>query len=345
MPNNARRKPKQFSGPSRRPTGQPSRRHELAFNTTWHNLTEFRDERGKPFRRFYKLETLTGAIDKMVREQDRFLVPALQQILGPGALNSILFELYSEDPLRFVFNGRATHSSRKRANFRLVVAKNQEEATRRVAVEYKHLLALHKRMGDHMVQPLRSAGIFLPDRYRRQDQHREVGAYMTGAAIGFGPLGIHKSGQYMALEPTPHTFTKKETEVLKQRMVTAIVTAYNPVTRDAIDTHQLDATTFCVHRPSRGLPKLKLFNCVHMQTRVTTAKMLGFLLTDTWENRGVETAIAPEEPQDFFDAVAEAVGRDTARQWIAQFARMADADKVKAPKDGSVEALAEIAAG
>lgn len=338
MANNARRKPKKFTGP-------PARHRELTFNTKWLNLVEFRDEKGRPYRRFYKLETLISAVDKLVREQDRFLVPAVQQLLGPGGLNNIIFELYSEDPLRFVFHGRATHATRKRANFRLVVAKNQEEASRRVSVEYKHLAALYPRMGDQMVQPLRSGGIFLPDRYRRQDHHREVSAYVTSCPANFGPLGIHRSHQYMALEPAPHTFSKKETEALKQRMVTAIVAAYNPVTRDGIDTHQLDFTTFHVQRPSRGLPKLKLFNCVHMQTRISTAKLLGFLMTDSWENHGVRASIAPEDPRQLFDAISEAVGRDTARQWIAQYARMAATDKVKAPKDGSVDALAEIAAG
>ncbi len=339
MPNQpARRKPKQF-------TGVPAHKRDLALAIKWHNLIEFQDERGKPFRRFYKLETLTSAIEKMVKEQDRFLTPVLQQTLGTGKLTSMNIELVGEDALRFIFHARASNALKKRVTLRLVVAKNEEEATRRVATEFKHLSALAERIPEHMTVPLRSGGIFMPDRYRRKEHHRDIQAYITTAPNGYEPLGVHRNEQFMSLGAAPHTFTKKETEALKQAMVTVIASAFNPITRDGLDTHQIDDTTFQVFRPSRGLPKLKVFNCVHMQPRLTPPRLLGFLLTDCWENRGVQCPLAPEDPNVFFKGLVDAVGKDTAKQWVAQFAPLAAADKIKAPKDGYVEELAEVAAG
>lgn len=337
-PNNARRKPKKF-------TGQAPQSRDLVFSTKWHNLVEFHDERGKPYRRFYKLETLTSAIDKLVREQDRFLVPTIQKVLGSHSrLTSIVFELVEEDALRYIFQVRGTNAQKKRANVRLVVAKNQEEATRRLTTEFKHLTALYKQIPDGMVQPLRSGALFLPDRYRRDEHHRDIGAYITSAPARFERLGIHRNTQYMSLGDAPHTFSKKETEALKQAMVTLIASAFNPVTRDGLDTHQIDPSTFQVTRPTRGLPKIKVFNCVHMQTKLSPPRLLGFLLTDTWESRGVRSLIAPDDPRHFFKALVEAVGKETAKEWVARFAPLAAADKVKAPKDGYVQELAEIAA-
>ncbi len=338
MPPKSRRKPKKH-------TGQSSRRSDLSTSTKWLNLVEFKDERGKAYRRFYKLETLTSAIDKMVREGERFLVPAIQKMLGRGALTSTVFELHDEDPLRYIFHGRATYGNKKRISFRLVVAKNQEEATRRVATEFKHMSALYERIPDHMVQPVLSGAIYLPDQYRRQEHSREVGAYITSAPSGFEPMGIHRNLQYMSLGSAPHTFSKKETEILKQRMSTIVLAAFADTSRDGIDTHQIDRTTFQVYRPSRGLPKLMLFNCVHMQPRLSPQRLMGFLLTDLWKNHGVESPIAPDDPRLFYKALVEAVGKDTAKQWIEHFARLAAKDKIKAPKDGYVEELAEIAAG
>lgn len=336
MPNKSRRKPKKFTG------HPPSQRRELAFSTKWLNLVELRDERGKPYRRFYKLETLTNAIDKMLHEQDRFLGPAIQKELGPGKLTSVTFTLMAEDALRLIFQGRATNAQRKRASFRLVVAKNQEEATRRVALEHKHLSILKERIPADMAQPHAGGAIFLPDRYRRKEHHREVGAYITAAPNGFGPLGIHRNRQYLALEPAPHTFSKSETEALKGQMTRILVAAYDPIARDGIDSQRIDANYFQVQRPAKGMPKLKLTNCVHMKPRLTPAKLLGFLLTDTWKNHGVESPITPDDPQRFVDAVLDAAGRETGGAWLAQFVRLATADKVKAPKDGYVEAIAEI---
>jgi hypothetical protein len=337
MPQKSRRKPKKFTGAS-------ARRSDLAFSTKWQNLVEFQDERGKPFRRFYKLETLTGAIDKMATEQERFLAPAIQQVLGKGRITSITFTLHEEDPLRFVFHARVNCGTRKRTNIRLVVAKNQEEATRRVAVEFKHLSALYGRIPEQMVQPLRSGVIFLPDRYRRKEHHREVGAYITTAPSGYEPLGIHRNHQFMSLGTAPHTFSKRETEALKAQMSAIVIGAFDSGSRDGIDTHQIERSTFEVYRPSRGLPRLMLFNCVHMQPRLTPSRLLGFLLTDSWTSRGVESPLTPDEPRAFFKALVEAVGAETAKDWVIQFARQAAADKIKAPKDGYVEALSEVIA-
>lgn len=330
-----RRIPKAF-------TGQPSHQRDLVLSTKWINLVELRDHRGKPWRRFYKLETLASAVDKLVRERDRFIQPAAEQLLGQGKLTQLTFTLVDEDEHRLTFHVKAANSARRRTNMAFIVAKNTEEASRRVALESKHLRILAERIPGDMAVPLRTGTIFLPDRYRRSDHHRELEAYLTALPGNFEPLGIHRNTQYMACGSAPHTFSKRETELLKQKMVTIVVSAFHPIKRDGIDTHQLDSSSFRVNRSGKSLPKLKLFNCVHMQTRLTPAKVLGFLLTDTWTSRDVETTIAPEDPAMFYQGVVDAVGKATAAQWITQFVRQARVRKVKGPESGYLDALAEL---
>ncbi|MBX3178394.1 MAG: hypothetical protein KF886_13620 [Candidatus Hydrogenedentes bacterium] len=331
-----RRKPKEFTG-----RNQP--RRELVAVSKWQNLVELTDFRGKSWRRFYKLETLASAIDKLVHEGDRFLQPAIEQLIGaPGRLSQIVFTLADEDALRFIFHVSAAYASRKRASFALIVAKNAEEATRRVALEYKHLKILAERIPDAMAVPIRSGAIFLPDRYRREAKNRDIGAYITTVHSGYEPLGIHRNGQYMTAGGVPHTFTKRETEHLRARMVTLIASAFHPIKRDGIDTHQIEPSTFQVHRGGKGMPGLKLVNCVHMQTRLSPAKVVGFLLTDTWKFRGVESPLAPEDPEAFVDAIAAATDRETAAQWIGTYLRLARSGKLKGADPDYMAALAEI---
>lgn len=332
----ARRKPKAFTG-----RGQTSR--PLVFTTKWNNMVEFVDHRGKPFRRFYQLETLSSAVDKLVRDRDRLIQPAIEKVLGPGAANSLIFTLSAEDEFRLIFTIKVTTATKRKTQLSLVVAKNPEEGSRRVAQEYKHLRLLHERLKEEMTEPLRAGIIFLPDRYRREEHHRELEAYVTALPVGYEPLGIHRNLQYTAGTTPPHTFSKKETEVLKQKMATLALKAYHPVTRNGLDTGQLDPSTFQVNRTGKGPAKLKLFNCVHMQTRLTSTRVIAFLLTDTWNCRGIESAVAPESPSMFFEAVVNAVGPETARQWIKQYCHQAKAGKVKGPSPDYVEALAELA--
>lgn len=308
----------------------------------WHNLVELTDPRGRAWRRFYKLETLASAVDKMVRDGDRFLHPVLEQEMGPGRLTQMTFTLADEDALRFIFHVKAANANRKRASLALVVAKNAEEASRRVALEYKHLKILSERIAKDMAAPLRAGAIFMPDRYRRKEQNREIGAYLTRLPNHCEPLAIHRSGQYMSLGDRPHTFSKRETEALRQKMTAIIVAAYHPVKRDGIDTHQLDLSTFQVQRGNKGMPSLKLFNCVHMQTRITPAKMLGFLLGDTWKSGGHESPYAPSEPEDFFDALVGVLGKETAVSWLGQYVRLAKSGKVKGPDVEYLDALAAL---
>ncbi len=331
-----RRKPKAFTG-----RGQASR--PLVFTTKWNNMVEFVDHRGKPFRRFYQLETLASAVDKLVRERDRLIQPAIEKVLGPGAANSLIFTLSAEDEFRLIFTIKVTTATKRKTQLSLVVAKNPEEGSRRVAQEYKHLRLLHERLKEEMTEPLRAGILFLPDRYRREEHHRELEAYVTALPVGYEPLGIHRNLQYTAGTTPPHTFSKKETEGLKQKMCTLALKAFNPVTRNGLDTGQLDASTFQVNRTGKSLPKLKLFNCVHMQTRLTSTRVISFLLTDTWTCRGIECAVAPESPSMFFEAVVNAVGPETARQWLKQYCHQAKAGKVKGSSPDYTEALAELA--
>jgi len=333
-----KRKPKEFSG-----RNTPVR--ALVLTTKWQNMVEILDHKGKPFRRFYKLETLSSAVDKLVREGDRFILPAVEKLAGSGQMINAVFTLVGEDEYRFVFSLKVALASRRRASLNLVVAKNMEEASRRVATEYKHLRILHEQLREEMAEPLRSGTIFLPDRYRREDHHREVEAYLTTQPAGYEPLGIHRNLQYTAGVAPPHTFTKLETEALKLKMVTLVLKAFNPVTRTGIDTGQLDPSTFQVNRGAKGLPKLRVFNCVHMQTRLTATKVIGFLLTDTWVAREMETSVAPASPSQFFEAVVNAVGAETARQWLKQYCHQAAAGKVKAPAPNYLESLKELAGG
>lgn len=336
MPRPNKRKPKEFSGRS-----QPVR--PLVLTTKWQNMVELVDQRGKPFRRFYQLETLSSAVDKLVREKDRLILPAVEKITGPGQLTNLVFTLTGEDEFRLVFSVKATMGNKRRASLNLVVAKNPEEGSRRVATEYKHLRILHERLREEMAEPLRAGTIFLPDRYRREEHHREVEAYITTLPAGYEPLGIHRNLQYTAGTSPPHTFTKLETEALKMKMVTLVLKAFNPVTRTGIDTGQIDPTTFQVNRGPKGLPKLRVFNCVHMQTRLTATRIIGFLLTDTWTARDVEAPVAPGSPSQFFEAVVNAVGAETARQWLKQYCHQAATGKVKAPAPNYLESLRELA--
>ena len=330
-----RRKPKAYSG-----QGQTAR--PLVFTTKWNNMVEFADQRGKPFRRFYQLDTLSSAVDKLVRDRDRLIQPAIEKVLGPGNTSGLIFTLTAEDEFRLIFTIKVTTVNKRKAVLSLVVAKNPEKGSSRVTQEYKHLRLLHERLKEEMTEPLRAGIIFLPDRYRREEHHRELQAYLTAMPVGYEALGIHRNEQYTAGTTPPHTFSKKETEVLKQKMSTLALRAFNPVTRNGLDTGQLDPSTFQVNRTGKS-PKLKLFNCVHMQTRLPSTRVIGFLLTDTWTCRGTESSVAPESPSMFFEAVVNAVGPETAKQWLKQYCHQAKAGKVKGPSPDYIEGLVELA--
>ena len=78
------------------------------------------DPEGNEHRRHYQIETLTNALSKQIRTNDRFVQPSIRQVLGNVQIKSIDLELAEESKYRLVFRVKVSAMNRAQATFGLV---------------------------------------------------------------------------------------------------------------------------------------------------------------------------------------------------------------------------------
>lgn len=294
----------------------------------WEKLRPAYDFWGKEIKRFYQLETLANATEKRILSFDPFIVPSIQEVLGPSPITALTFELFQEGALQLIFRVRAANAKGKRGTFGFVAAKNAEELSAVAKKEHGNLLMLHERAPKHVVRPLKGGSLYLPDRHRRKDQGREVYAYVTQWLHGFHELGIARDHQFFVNIGTPQRFSRVHTGLIQQRIIEVIVRTYDAQRRNCMAMPEIASGDFVVTKPKAGPPQVKLVACRNLLNRMTPAKLVDAILEVHWDWAGRDFRLAPADPRGLVEALSGALGAGEARAWLAGYRRSVSSKKL-----------------
>ena len=290
---------------------QQSRRPvESGVRTRWTGFRPFFDYWGNEIKRFYQLETLANATDHMLIEKDRFILPSVQEVLGPPEISSLAFELFQEGRFQLIFRVKAGNVRKKQGAFGMVVAKNAEECSTVARNEHNNLRTLHERAPMQVVKTYRGGAIHLPDRHQRTGKGRDIYAYLTQWLQGYDELGINKNLQCIANTLKVHTFTKSETETIKGLMVETVFRSYDPKSRTCMAMPEIASGDFVINWSRKDNLRLKLIACRRLINSVDSSRVLAEVMKASWEWGGQRFYLVPDEPETLLAALERVVGKD-----------------------------------
>lgn len=317
MKKNARRKGGSGQRQGRR--GKSGGRQGQGIRIHWRGMRPMYDFWGHEIRRYYKLDTLATAMELHLSTRDRFIGQTFRRRLGPSPLFSINFELIQEGARQHVFKVTAINAKRKQATLCLVVSKNAEEHSRTARSEHANLATLHARAPSHVVEPFAGGNIYLPDRYKRKGQDREIYVYLTKWLGAYHELGIGRDRQFFMNIVRPQVFTKAQTEDIKGKIIEVMARTYDPVSRTCMAPPELASGDLVVAKPQGGRVGVKLVACRKILRRVTPAKAVHIFAAAKWNWAGHDFNLAPDNPATLFQALQRALGKESAGQWLAAY--------------------------
>ncbi len=297
---------------------RPHRSSE-GIRTKWIGFRLFRDGSGAPIRRFYNLDTLASATDRLLREKHNFIARAVQGILGPAEIIHLEFELTRENNYRFVFRVEAGNARRKQAQLAFVAAKHHENYSKVLATEHHNLRVLHERAPDHIVKPFAGGRVWLPPGRRKDQPRREVYAYLTQWMGGFHEIALDAKGRLAVLGQGKKAYSKAQVEVIKKEVALAVLRSYDAETQTAMEIPQIASGDLVVTPPPKAEPRLKITGCRRLLKNATPAKLIHRIARAEWETEDTAFALAPEDPGVLADAVHNALGRETGRMWFQHY--------------------------
>ncbi len=319
----------------RKPKKTKERPHKAAptvartlIRTQWKSLRPMFDFWGVEMKRHYSLETLSNAVDRLVRTSDRFIVRSVQMVLGPPPVTSLTFELFQEGKYQIVFRLRATNAKGNQASFGFIVAKNATDFTEVSRLEHGNMNRIHGRSPKYVVEPLLGGMIFLPDRHRRETHHREVYAYLTRWLGGFHELGIAKNLQYYLNVAPPQYLTLAQTQDAKRACVEIIASTYSMKDRNGTAMPQIASGDFVIARPSNGPLKLRLIACRKLLDKVPPARYLHEIIKTKWAWGDKTARLAPDDPREFAAAIRAARGNEEGTAWLAEYVSAVESKKM-----------------
>lgn len=271
-----------------------------------------------PGKRFYKMETLSNAVEKCLQEKDRFIWAGLKSAVNESSLASVVCDLVYEDAVRLVFSVTLATPARKNVHLRLVVAKNHEECSAAINKECATLAALHERNPQRVVPVAERGVIYLPDRHMRREINREVSAYMYKSPAALTPLYVASSSQLGPRGAKPLRFSLKETETLRKSIVGLLAGCYDEKSFTGVDPKDLTPECFAVQSPG-GDDAVLLVQCPRLRKRMPPGQLVQKLIFGTLGTGATRLAIAPTRPADFFQALARTVSPEKARKWCSAF--------------------------
>ena len=310
--------------------------------TKFRNLEERMDFQGNKLKRHYKLETLTNALEKQIRTNDRFILSSIQDVMGKTNIKTIEFDLIAENRYKMTFHCRVVNVNRSRGSFALVVAKNNQEYSELVRKEFSMLRLLHERLPKWCVEPLKGGLVFLPDRHRRKEFERDLNAYMTHWPKGFNDLAVQKNNCLRVNTSRAEHFTHIQTQALKRRMVEIILRTYDPVRRNGMAIPQMLSSDFFVTTPGKTTAQLKIMGCREMQNRVSPMKLIHRVLDAEWEWHKRPYALAPDDPREIIQAFVNAVGKATAMEWFSDYKKAVKAKRLPELENFDLETMEEL---
>lgn len=292
------------------------------------NLDPRFDIDGKEIKRQYKMETLTNALSKQIRTNDKFVLSSIRQVLGPVPIKNMDIELVHESRYRFTFRIKVLAANRKQASFGLVVAKNHKEYSELTKSERSIMRILHERVPKCVMEPLKGGTIFLPDRHKRKDFDRDVFAYMTTWNGHSHELDIQKNQNLFLKAPKPVRFTAPETQAIKRRMLEIILRTYDPARRNGMSIPLSPVSDFLAIKASRGTPQLMLTACTDMQNRVSPAKLIHRIVSAEWKVNKNTYNLTPDDPTELLQALTNALGKQDAIEWLTQYKKAVKAKRL-----------------
>lgn len=298
----------------------------------WKGFRPLFDFWGHEIKRFYKLETLASAVEWSLQTRDRFIIPSVQDLLGPGAVTTLSFELFQEGKFQLIFRLKAGNARRKEGLFAFVVAKRTGDFSTVAAAEHRNLEMLNARARGQVVRPFRGGNLFLPDRHRRAEHGREVYAYLTQWLSGYHELGVAENLHFIMNIVPRHTFSLAQTDALKGNMIEIIVKSYDPRKGECMEMPQIASGDFVVTPPGKGGPRLKLIACRHFLKHVTPAKLIHKMASASWPWGDRIVYLMPEAPEIFFESIVSAAGTENARTWLSQYAEAVSANRLPEPE-------------
>lgn len=277
---------------------------------------------GQEIKRYYKLETLASATEWRIRRDDRFIIPSVQRVLGQSPVTRLTFALFQEGRYQLIFRLRAANAKKNFAEFGFVVAKRDGDLSKVAAAEHRHLELLHARAPEWVVKPFLGGHIFLPDRYGRPGQGREIYAYLTQWLGTYHELGVDKNHQFFINVHPHHLLTLQQTEALKRKAVAIIARAYDPQKRVSMEMPEVASGDFVVTRPNRrGAQDMRLIACRKLISNVSPSRLIHLIATAGGMWGESRFYLAPADPQDFIDGLILGVGQETAVQWLCDYTR------------------------
>lgn len=286
------------------------------------------DSEGKEIKRFFKIETLTNALAKQIRTNDKFVLSSIRQVLGAVTLKNIDAELIQESKYRLTFRLKIQGEHRKQATFGLVVAKNDKECSEIVKKELSLMHILYERVPKCVVEPLKGGTIFLPDRHRRTDHDRDIYAYMTNWISGFHELAVQSNGNLALKSPRLTRMNAAQTQAAKRRMVEIILRTYDPTRRNAMSIPLVPVAEFIAAKQTKGTPQIKLSACTDMQNRVSPAKMIHRIVSAEWKLGKQVYCLMPADATEFVQALTNALGKEDAIDWLSQYKKALKAKRL-----------------
>ena len=318
-------------------------RRETGLRAKWTGFRPFRDASGAPLKRYYNLDTLASATDRLLREKRNFVVRAVQGILGPAEVTSLEFELTRENNYRFVFRLEAGNARRKQAQFAFVAAKHHENYSKVLATEHHNLRLLHERAPDHVVKPFAGGRIWLPPGRHKNQPRREVYAYLTQWLGGFHEICLDAKGRLAAIGQKKKAYSKAQTEAIKAEVALAVLRSYDAESGTAMEIPQISSGDLLVTPPAKTEPRIKIAGCRRLLKNATPAKLIHRIAGAEWETEETVFSLAPEDPGVIAEAVRNALGRETGRMWFQHYLHALDRGRLKAhpalPRE-AVEAFA-----
>ncbi len=308
----------------------------------WSGLNRAMDSFDRESNRSFKLETLASATDKLLKEDDRIILPTVHKVLGPARIVSLNFTFFEELDYQLIFKLQATNAKRKRALFAFRVAKNAKDFTKLTESEFAVLEKLHQNAPEMVVRPFRGGGIYLPDRYRRQSRGREVFAYLTQWMGGFYELGVARDLQFQVNSRPPHKLGKNQTKALRQQMVEMIAKTYDPKKRTCMEMPRIHCGDLAVTKPQKGRCKLKLSASRKLIEKVSPARMIHLIVSTKWECGKRTLFLCPSDPGSLVEGLVKAVGKKTATQWLSFYKSAVTKGSIPEKKLFSIEVMEEL---
>lgn len=298
--------------PASKGRGKPS------LEVRWLNLQPFFDFWGNRIQRYFSLNSLTRATEGLLHGNDRFIVPSIQQVLGPAPLTSLTFELFQEGQFQLIFQVRAVNARRKAGVFALVVAKRPGDFSKLAAAEHENLRILHDRAPDQVVRPFRGGRLILFDK-RLGEGPKEVYAYLTQWMLPFHELGVARNLQFYVNVKNPQYFNANQTEDIKSQIIEIIARSFDSESRICMEMPQIASGDFVVTAPTQARPRIKLIACRRFLKNMTPVKVIHRILEAHWDWGGRDFRLAPERPETLLNGLTRALGKDTARAWLAEY--------------------------